>query len=152
MTSAFSWQKNCQLLPCFIFYSKATLACYSRYLLNSYFCILVPYDEKAIFFWCQFYKVLQVFIESFNFSFFSISGIYKIYFKSNDSLGTICLQILGITTLMLFSQCHQINSLILPNGRPLILSGILGCSKVNGEYFTQHLHSLLSLLALFSGS
>ena len=26
------------------FYSKAKFACYSRYLLTSYFCIPVPYD------------------------------------------------------------------------------------------------------------
>ena len=38
-------------LPCFILYSKAKLACFSRYLLTSYFCIQVPYDEKDIFFW-----------------------------------------------------------------------------------------------------
>ena len=31
-------------------YSKAKLACYSRYLLTSYFCIPVPYVEKDIFF------------------------------------------------------------------------------------------------------
>ena len=37
-------------LPCFILYFKAKLACYSRYLLTSYFCIPVPYDEKDIFF------------------------------------------------------------------------------------------------------
>ena len=72
MTSAFSWQ-NCQSLPCFILYSKAKLACCSRYLLISYFCIPVPYDENNIFFWCQFQKVLQVFIELFNFSFFSLN-------------------------------------------------------------------------------
>ena len=28
----------------------AKLACYSSYLLPSYFCILVPYNEKDIFF------------------------------------------------------------------------------------------------------
>ena len=33
-------------LPCFILYPKFKLACYSRYLLTSYFCIPVPYDEK----------------------------------------------------------------------------------------------------------
>ena len=33
------------------FYSKAKLVCYSRYLLTSYFCIPVPYNEKDIFFW-----------------------------------------------------------------------------------------------------
>ena len=58
-TSAFSWQ-NCQPLPCFLLYSKAKFACYSRYLLTSYICIPVPYDEKDIFFGSQFYKVLQV--------------------------------------------------------------------------------------------
>ena len=42
--------KLCKPLPCFILYSKAKLACYSRYLLTSYFCISVPDDEKDIFF------------------------------------------------------------------------------------------------------
>ena len=46
------WENIYQPLPCFILYSKANLACYSRYLLTSYFCILVPYDEKDILFWC----------------------------------------------------------------------------------------------------
>ena len=46
MTSVFSWQNSVS----FILYSKAKLACYSKYLLTSYFCILVPYDEKDIFF------------------------------------------------------------------------------------------------------
>ena len=44
--------KFCPSLPCFVLYSKAKLACYSRYLLTSYFCILVPYDEKEVFFGC----------------------------------------------------------------------------------------------------
>ena len=73
MTSVFSWQ-NCQLLPCFILYSTVKLACYSRYLLTSYFCIPVPYNEKNIFFWCYFYKVLQVLTEPLNVSFFGISA------------------------------------------------------------------------------
>ena len=30
-------------------HSKAKFACYSRYLLTSYFCIPFPYDEKDIF-------------------------------------------------------------------------------------------------------
>ena len=47
MTSAFSWQNS---LSCFILYSKARFACYSRYLLASYFFIPVPYNEKDIFF------------------------------------------------------------------------------------------------------
>ena len=42
--------KLCQPLSCFILYSKAKLACYSRYLLTSCFCIPVHYNEKDIFF------------------------------------------------------------------------------------------------------
>ena len=41
---------KCYPLPCFILYSKAKFACYFRYLLTSFFCIPVPYDEKDIFF------------------------------------------------------------------------------------------------------
>ena len=44
--------KLCWPLLCFILYSKGKLACDSRYLLISYFCIPVPYDEKDICFWC----------------------------------------------------------------------------------------------------
>ena len=61
----------CQPLPYFILYSKAKFACYSRCFLTSYFCIPFPCNEEDIFFGCQFQKVLQVFIEPFNFSFFS---------------------------------------------------------------------------------
>ena len=74
MVSLFSWQNSYQPLPCFILYFKAKVACYSRYFLTSYFCVPVPYNEKDIFFGWQFQKVLQVFIEPFNFSFFSITG------------------------------------------------------------------------------
>ena len=73
MTSAFAL-KLYQPLPCFILYSKTKFACYSRCLLTSYFCILVPCNEKDIFFGCQFQKVLQVFIEPLNFILFSITG------------------------------------------------------------------------------
>ena len=58
-----------QPLPCFILYAKAKFACQSRCFLTSYFCIPVPYNEKDIVLGCQFQKVLQVFIEPFNFSF-----------------------------------------------------------------------------------
>ena len=37
-------------LPCFIPYSKAKFACYSRCFLTSYFCIPVPYNVKDISF------------------------------------------------------------------------------------------------------
>ena len=42
--------KLCYLLPFFILYSKAKFACYYSCFLTSYFCILVPYNEKDIFF------------------------------------------------------------------------------------------------------
>ena len=42
--------KFCWPLPFFILYSKDKLVCYSRCLFVSYFCILVPYGEKDIFF------------------------------------------------------------------------------------------------------
>ena len=66
--------KLCQPLSCFILYSKAKLSCYFRHLLTSYFCIPVSYNERTSFFWCQFQKVLQIFIELFNFNFVGISG------------------------------------------------------------------------------
>ena len=53
---------------------RPNLTWYSRYLLTYNFCIPVPYDDKDYFFCCQFLKVFQVFIESFNFRFFCISG------------------------------------------------------------------------------
>ena len=72
MTSVFSWQNSMSPCPA-SFYITVRLACYSRCLLTSYFCIPISYDEKDIYFWCQFQKVLQVFIEPFNFIFFGIS-------------------------------------------------------------------------------
>ena len=73
MASAFSWL-NYEPLPCFVLYSRAKFACYSRCFLNSYFCIPVSYDEKDIILVCQFQKVLQILTQLFNFSFFSISA------------------------------------------------------------------------------
>ena len=49
MTSAFSWQNSVILCPV-SFVLQAKFAYYSRYLLTSYFCIPVPYDENDIFF------------------------------------------------------------------------------------------------------
>ena len=72
--------KLCQPLPCFSLYSKIKVECYSRYLLTSSFCIPVPYNEKEIFFGCQFQKVLQVFLEPFNFSFCLILKNHKLIF------------------------------------------------------------------------
>ena len=64
------------LAKLFIPHSKAKFTCYSRSFLISYFCIPVPYNEKDIFFESSFWKVLYVFIEPFNVSFFGSSGWY----------------------------------------------------------------------------
>ena len=50
MTSVFSWQNSISLCPVSFCTPRPKLVCYSRYLLTSYFCIPVLYDEKEIFF------------------------------------------------------------------------------------------------------
>ena len=45
----FSWQNSISLFFCFILYSKAKFACYSRCFLTSYFSIPVPYNESTSF-------------------------------------------------------------------------------------------------------
>ena len=45
----FSWQ-NCKPLPCLILYSKAKLAYHSKYLLTSFFGILVSMMKRTSFF------------------------------------------------------------------------------------------------------
>ena len=49
MTSVFSWQKSVSLCPASFGIPRSNLPV-PRCLLTSYFCILVPYDEKHIFF------------------------------------------------------------------------------------------------------
>ena len=52
VTSAFSWQNSVNLCPASFCIPRSNLPV-SRWLLTSYFCILVPYDEKHIFFALQ---------------------------------------------------------------------------------------------------
>ena len=73
MTRVFSWQNSMRLCPASFCTPMPNLPV-TPGLLIFYFCISVPSDEKNIFFWYQFQKVLQVFIDPFNFSFFGISG------------------------------------------------------------------------------
>ena len=54
--------KLCRPLPCFILYSKAKFASYSKCFLTSYFSIPVPYNKKDIFFGVF---VLEVLVELF---------------------------------------------------------------------------------------
>ena len=73
MTSAFSWQNSISLCPASFCAPRPNFLVIQVFL---DFLLLLPvlYDEKDIFLGCQFQKVLSVFIEPFNFSFFSITG------------------------------------------------------------------------------
>ena len=71
MTSALSWQNSVSLCPASFCTPWPNLPVTPG--ISSYFCIPVLYNEKGIFGGCYFQKVLQVFIEPFNFSFFSIT-------------------------------------------------------------------------------
>ena len=71
MTSEFSWQSSVSLcLLHFVLQGQTCLLL--RVFLDFLLFIPVPYNEKYIFWGCQFQKILQVFIELFTFSFFSI--------------------------------------------------------------------------------
>ena len=74
MTNVFSWQNSVSFCPASFCTRKPNLPVIPGISLTSYFCIPLPCNEKSMFFWCQFQKVLQVFIELFSFNFFSISG------------------------------------------------------------------------------
>ena len=73
MTSVFSWQNSILLCPASFCTRRQKLPVIPGFF-DFLFCISVPYNEKGIFWGCQFQKVLQVFIELFNFSFFSVIG------------------------------------------------------------------------------
>ena len=62
MTSAFSWQNTISLCPDSFRIPRPYLPVTPGVFLTSYFCIPVPYNEKDIFWGCQFLKVLQVFM------------------------------------------------------------------------------------------
>ena len=50
MTSAFSWQNSISLCPASLRTPRPNLRVTPGYVLTSYFCIPVPYNEKDIFF------------------------------------------------------------------------------------------------------
>ena len=72
MTSAFSWQNSISLCPASFHIPRPNLLLLQVFL---DFLLLhsIPYNEKDIFWGCQFQKVLQVCIEPFNFTFFSVT-------------------------------------------------------------------------------
>ena len=93
MTRAFSWQNSAAL--CLILYSEAKFACYFRYFLTSYCCILVPYNEKGIFFGCS---SLQV-----NYSIFTC-----------DLLGTALNTFISLYFFFFLVMPHGLQNLICP--------------------------------------
>ena len=61
MTNVFSQQNSISLCPASLCTPRQNLPVIPG--VSSYFCILVPYNEKDICFMCQFQKVLQIFID-----------------------------------------------------------------------------------------
>ena len=80
--------KLCQSLPCFILYSKAKLACYSRYLLTSYFRIpgLLMKRTFVFFFW---FSSRRSFRPSQNCSISAFSAVVIGAFSSVQSLSRV---------------------------------------------------------------
>ena len=72
MTSVFSLQNSVSVDPASFCTPPRPNFLYSRYLLTAYFAFQSPMIKKT--FLVLFYKVLLIFIELFNFSFFGISG------------------------------------------------------------------------------
>ena len=74
MTSVFSWQNSVSLCPASLCTLKAKFACYSRYLLTSYFCIPVPSNEKDIFWGVLVLEDLVGILRTLRLQLFSITG------------------------------------------------------------------------------
>ena len=66
MTSAFSWKNSISLCPTSFCTPRPNL-CVLQVSIGFLFCLPIPYDVKHIFFWRQFQKGFQVFIELFSF-------------------------------------------------------------------------------------
>ena len=108
MTSAFSWQNSISLCP------ARQFACYTRCFLTSYFCIPVPCNEKDIFLKCQFQKVLQVFIDLFNFSSFSMTGPITSWRIDGKTVETVTYFIFGGSKITADGDCsHEIKRCLL---------------------------------------
>ena len=74
MTSAFSWQNSVSLCPASFRIPRPNLHVTPGVSCLPTIAFQSPIMKKTPLFWCQFQNVLQVFIEPFNFSFFSITG------------------------------------------------------------------------------
>ena len=77
MSSAFSWQNSVSLCPASFCTPRPNLLVNPGISRLPTFALQSPMMKRTslfVCFWCQFQKVLQVFIEPFNFSFFSITG------------------------------------------------------------------------------
>ena len=70
----FSFDKDLLAFALLVLYTKAQSCLFSRYLLISYFCILIPHDEKDIFFLLLVQEGLVGLQITGQLSFFGISG------------------------------------------------------------------------------
>ena len=74
MTSAFSWQISITFCPVSFCTPTSNLPVTSGISWLSIFAFQSPIMKRTYFLGCQFQKILYVFLEPFNFSFFSIIG------------------------------------------------------------------------------
>ena len=74
MTSVFSWQKSVSLFPASFCTPRSNLPVTPGISQLPTFAFQSAMMKRTSFFWCQFQKVLQAFIEPFNFNFFCISA------------------------------------------------------------------------------
>ena len=74
MISVFSWQNSVSLCPASFCTARPNLTVTPGISLFPTFAFQSPIMKRTSFGECQFWKVLQVFREPFNFSFFSITG------------------------------------------------------------------------------
>ena len=73
VTSVLSWQNSLSFFPASFCTPRPNSPVNTRYLLTSYFCNPVPYDEKDIFFLALILEGLIGLHRAFNFSFFGFS-------------------------------------------------------------------------------
>ena len=86
MTNAFSWKNSISLYPASFCTPKPNFPVTPGYLLTSYFCIPVPYDEKDIFFFLV--SVLEGLVGLVQSLLLSISGTLSHFHHPEKKHGT----------------------------------------------------------------
>ena len=86
MTNAFSWKNSISLYPASFWTPKPNFPVTPGYLLTSYFCIPVPYDEKDIFFFLV--SILEGLVGLVQSLLLSISGTLSHFHHPEKKHGT----------------------------------------------------------------